>query len=107
MTDNRRPKGLPIVAAAVAVWIGVMVLAREEAVAFPIETLQKFTRVDGVSDRLIQGRDGKFYGTSDHGGAAGGGTVFRLNPDGTAFEVIHSFCGESDAFACGPTAGLT
>ncbi len=45
---------------------------------------------------LTVGSDGKFYGTTLVGGAAGGGTVFRLNPDGTAFEVLHAFICESD-----------
>ncbi len=55
---------------------------------------------------LTAGSDGKFYGTTDGGGAAGGGTVFRLNPDGTAFEVLHAFTCESGD-GCGPDAGLT
>jgi uncharacterized repeat protein (TIGR03803 family) len=54
---------------------------------------------------LTAGSDGKFYGTTERGGAAGGGTVFRLNPDGTAFEVLHTFACASDG--CEPAAGLT
>src|SRR5262245_61991109 len=44
--------------------------------------------LSGPGSRLTEGRDGKLYGTASTGGPAGGGTVFRLNPDGTAFEVI-------------------
>jgi uncharacterized repeat protein (TIGR03803 family) len=31
------------------------------------------------------------YGTGAYGGANGGGTAFRLNPDGSGFEVIYAF----------------
>jgi len=36
--------------------------------------------------------DSKFYGTTS-GDAAAGGIVFRINPDGTNFVVLHSFTG--------------
>jgi uncharacterized repeat protein (TIGR03803 family) len=55
---------------------------------------------------LTAGRDGKFYGTAELGGAAGGGTVFRLNPDGTEFEVLHSFTCGSDDDGCIPDGSL-
>jgi uncharacterized repeat protein (TIGR03803 family) len=54
---------------------------------------------------LTAGPDGKFYGTALGGGAASEGTVFRLNPNGTGFEVLHSFACERDG--CFPSAGLT
>jgi len=44
---------------------------------------------------LVQGSDGKLYGTTSKGG--GGttttiqGVLFRLNPDGTNFEILHKF----------------
>ena len=72
------------------------------------ETLHTFTcESDGCSPRagLTGGRDGKLYGTTPFGGAAGVGTVFRLSPDGSAFEVLHAFACESDG--CFPRAGLT
>jgi uncharacterized repeat protein (TIGR03803 family) len=31
---------------------------------------------------LVQGRDGKFYGITENGGAAGGGTIFQISPQG-------------------------
>src|SRR5256885_6277413 len=40
---------------------------------------------------LIQGDDGMLYGTAQSGGARDGGTVFRLNRDGTGFQVLHAF----------------
>jgi uncharacterized repeat protein (TIGR03803 family) len=43
---------------------------------------------------LIQGSDGALYGTAvsgGNGGGAGYGTVFKLNPDGTDYTVLHNF----------------
>jgi uncharacterized repeat protein (TIGR03803 family) len=43
---------------------------------------------------LIQGEDGNFYGTTDNGGANGGGTVFKITPAGT-LTTLYSFCSKS------------
>jgi uncharacterized repeat protein (TIGR03803 family) len=40
---------------------------------------------------LIQGSDGALYGTTLTGGSLGGGTAFRLNPDGNGFTVLVNF----------------
>src|SRR5207247_6181040 len=46
---------------------------------------------------LLQGSDGALYGTTRFGGTSasggfyGGGTVFKLNKDGNAYIVLHSF----------------
>jgi uncharacterized repeat protein (TIGR03803 family) len=42
---------------------------------------------------LIQGHDGKLYGTAQHGGANDAGTVFSIEPNGTAFTVLTTFSG--------------
>ena len=39
---------------------------------------------------LIQGTDGKFYGTTSSGGAHGGGTIFSITTDGV-MTIIHHF----------------
>jgi uncharacterized repeat protein (TIGR03803 family) len=41
---------------------------------------------------LVQGPDGKLYGTALGGGTNNHGVVFRLNTDGSGFQVIHLFC---------------
>ena len=46
------------------------------------------------------------YGTTDYGGSAGDGTVFSINPDGSGFQLLHSFVGGS-ADGVGPYANLT
>jgi uncharacterized repeat protein (TIGR03803 family) len=40
---------------------------------------------------LAQGDDGTLYGTTADNGTNGVGTVYKLNPDGTGFTVLHSF----------------
>jgi uncharacterized repeat protein (TIGR03803 family) len=44
---------------------------------------------------LIQASDGNFYGTTGSGGAANGGTVFKLTPAGVE-TVLHSFGSGTD-----------
>lgn len=55
---------------------------------------------------LIQASDGNLYGTTQSGGSAGGGTVFRIsNISGTPIEsVIYNFIGGNDGN--GPAASL-
>ena len=49
--------------------------------------------VDGAAPtgQLLQDADGVLYGTASSGGNNGRGTVFRLNTDGTGFQVLHHF----------------
>lgn len=41
---------------------------------------------------LIEGRDGKLYGTTSRGGLPGYGVLFRINKNGTGFQILHQFC---------------
>ncbi len=49
--------------------------------------------VDGAAPtgQLVQDADGVLYGTASSGGNNGRGTVFRINADGTGFQVLHHF----------------
>lgn len=42
---------------------------------------------------LHQATDGNFYGTTEAGGAYGGGTAFKINPAGT-LTTLYSFCSQ-------------
>jgi uncharacterized repeat protein (TIGR03803 family) len=63
------------------------------------------TREQGynVLGGLIQGDDGKFYGTASSGGANNGGTIFRVSRTGKV-KRLYSFTGTTDGGF--PQAGL-
>jgi uncharacterized repeat protein (TIGR03803 family) len=60
-------------------------------------TLLRSFSNDGEGGRipvgLIEGKDGLLYGTTERGGSADAGTVFKLNTEGSAYTVTHSFTG--------------
>ena len=86
-----------------------LVLSSPAQIFSPLHT---FSTASGFAAPLTQGPDGILYGTSS-GGGLGGGTVFRVNPDGTHFAILHAF-GPGSAYSSGyinpdgyaPAAGL-
>ncbi len=52
---------------------------------------------------LAQGADGAIYGTTLRGGINGGGTVFKINPDGSGYITLHNF---NLADGIGPLGGV-
>jgi uncharacterized repeat protein (TIGR03803 family) len=75
-------------------------VAAASAQSIDLTGLHQFTVTDndGVSpySELILGADGGLYGTTRSGGTNFLGTVFRMNPDGSQFTVIHHFGNGSD-----------
>jgi uncharacterized repeat protein (TIGR03803 family) len=73
-----------------------------------LATLYNFCLQAGCPDgsnptaALVQGTDGKFYGTTVAGGAFGHGTIFQVKPNGV-FTLLHSF-NSTDGAA--PSGGL-
>ena len=55
--------------------------------------------------RLVQGSDGNFYGTTELGGSAGVGAVFRISPSG-AYTNLYSFASTFTGDGWQPLAGL-
>lgn len=54
------------------------------------------------SGAVCLGKDGSLYGTASRGGANGQGVLFRLNPEGIGFQVLHSFQALPMLFAGAP-----
>lgn len=50
---------------------------------------------------LIEGLDGALYGTNYFGGSFNGGTIFKLNKDGSNFTVLKHFAGPDGKYARG------
>jgi uncharacterized repeat protein (TIGR03803 family) len=61
---------------------------------------------DGQSPTaLVQGSDGVLYGTTSIGGTNKTGTIYKINTDGTGYQVVHDF-GRAAADGANPQAGL-
>jgi uncharacterized repeat protein (TIGR03803 family) len=61
---------------------------------------------EAPSNGVIQGADGNFYGTTKSGGANGGGTVFKITPQGK-LTTLYNFCSEANCLdGENPYAGL-
>jgi uncharacterized repeat protein (TIGR03803 family) len=69
-----------------------------------LNTIYQFdgTHGQGVIAPLIQGTDGKLYGTASSGGANGCGTVFQMSTVGKLLKSYSFLCGLSGAQPVGP-----
>jgi uncharacterized repeat protein (TIGR03803 family) len=63
-----------------------------------------FTTGYSTLSSLMQGADGKLYGTAMYAGSSGAGTAFTLNTDGSEFTVFKNF--DFGADGGGPYGGL-
>jgi uncharacterized repeat protein (TIGR03803 family) len=78
-----------------------------------LTTLHTFDSTDGANSNagLVQGADGKFYGTASSGGTnntcvGGCGTIFTITPGGT-LATLYNFCSQSNCTdGSAPEAGL-
>ncbi len=63
---------------------------------------------DGNSPRgkLLLASDGYLYGTTNQGGAGGGGTIFKISPNGSNFSVVFAFCSHSCPAGANSESGL-
>src|SRR2546428_121057 len=87
----------------IVVWVGILGWAEVARGQGVYEELYAFASVgyNPYTD-LLQDSAGNLYGTTLHGGAFGGGTVYKLAPSGD-FTVLHSFNWPDGA---SPTAGV-
>ena len=67
------------------------------------QILRSFTNTpDGAepAGRLLQASDGMLYGTTQGGGNGEGGTIFKMSPDGSNYQILDSLvAGGSDGFS--------
>lgn len=72
---------------------GVVFALNKDGTGFAV--LHNFLGTNGSNPRagLIEGTDGRLYGTTYGGGALGLGTIFGINKDGTGFALLRSFSG--------------
>jgi uncharacterized repeat protein (TIGR03803 family) len=100
LSNSRSEKEEHQAGIAVAKWLlAVLLVGAATAVASPAQTFKVLANLDGTNGSqpfatLLQGTDGKFYGTSLSGGAYGSGTVFRITQAGV-LTAIHSFCAQN------------
>jgi uncharacterized repeat protein (TIGR03803 family) len=119
--DGSNPSGPPAVDSAFAVYgvtayggpgrdgrTGFGTVYRRDA-AGTLTTIFDFSRTDGAqtgihpASRLVRTTDGTIYGTTSLGGPRGGGTIFRLRPEGATYTfALVAALGGSD-FAPGAT----
>ncbi len=91
-------------------FVGTTEADTDKGTVFRVDTsgalisLHSFTGSDGAYPvaPLVQGSDGKFYGTTAQEGPGGKGTVFQIDADGS-LTTLHGFGGPDGA---SPKAGL-
>jgi uncharacterized repeat protein (TIGR03803 family) len=64
--------------------------------------LAQFTNQDGCSPMGLAVCGNVFYGMANYGGVLGGGTLFKINADGTGFTTLYDFNIED---GCSPFSG--
>jgi uncharacterized repeat protein (TIGR03803 family) len=79
-------------------------LMQTSLLAAPYTVLHSFgTNTMGLNPHstLVQGSDGKLYGTTEWGGRANLGQIFSVNTDGTGYTVLRDFSGDDGAMPLG------
>src|SRR6185295_15569912 len=73
--------------------VGVVFAVNLSGPAYTILHNFDYAGVDGYRpvNGVLVASDGKLYGTCEFGGTNGSGTLFRLNTDGTGYEILRHF----------------
>ncbi len=93
---RRRKHGSASITSGWKMACALLVLCAATAITSPAQTFRILVNFNGTnggtpSGPPVQGLDGNFYGTTDGGGAYGGGTVFKITRRG-ALTTLYSFC---------------
>ena len=72
---------------------GTVFKVQKDAAGYMILHAFNYDGVDGLrpNSSLVAGSDGALYGTTTQGGSLDYGTVFKMNSDGTGYQILHSF----------------
>ena len=105
-----RTRGLSLLIGIVGTWL--VGLWTGSASAQTLTTLHTFqwdantNPLDGSMPLagVVQGADGRLYGTTEYGGADGGGIVYSIATNGTSFQTLWQFGAAGDGSV--PQAGL-
>ncbi|HEV2424133.1 MAG TPA: choice-of-anchor tandem repeat GloVer-containing protein [Terriglobia bacterium] len=90
---------------------GLLLIGVGAATAAGAQTFKTLASFDGTNGQqplapLVQGTNGNLYGTTNLGGAAQLGTIFRITPGGT-LTTLYSFCSQFNcADGTNPYGGL-
>ncbi|MGA2223924.1 MAG: choice-of-anchor tandem repeat GloVer-containing protein [Syntrophobacteraceae bacterium] len=100
-------RGLVIgISVFICIMAGVLGNPSASQAAFEETTLHSFRFSDGASPRGSLTLSGStLYGMTLQGGAASSGTIFKINTDGTGYQILHSFGNGTDGG--GPYGSLT
>ncbi len=73
--------------------VGVIFAVNPNGSAYTVLHSFNYAGVDGYRpvNGVLVGSDGKLYGTCEYGGTNGSGTLFRLNTDGTGYQILRHF----------------
>ena len=78
-----------------ALGLAAVLLAAAAAPAQTITTLRPFAGPpldgDSISAPLVQASDGTIFGVTAAGGANNSGTIFKVQPDGSGYQIVFSF----------------
>jgi uncharacterized repeat protein (TIGR03803 family) len=100
----RKPNPLALFVCAVALCC-VCLFSAAHAQTFQTVVALNGTNGAVPTDTLVQGSDGNLYGTTQSGGAANAGSVFRITPAGS-LKNLYSFCKTNCADGRIPVGGL-
>ena len=86
---------------------GVIYKVQKDGTGYQV--LHHFNGTDGEYPlgNLLQFNNGLLCGTTYQGGSSDMGVVYRINPDGTGFQVLHSFNGTNGKYPDGGVMALT
>jgi uncharacterized repeat protein (TIGR03803 family) len=86
---------------------GVVYKVRKDGTGYTVLHRFNWRTTDGLRARgdLIQASDGALYGTTREGGSLNKGTIYKLEPDGSAYQVLVNFDAEG-AEAWAPLGAL-